>query len=45
MYRNALMITITDYQDNHSASFYYNAFLMLSNGTESKRIGTLGSKI
>ena len=33
----------TDYQDTIPHLFYYNAFLMLSNGTEAK-IGTLGSK-
>lgn len=32
-----------DYQDTIPHLFYYNAFLMLSNGTEAK-IGTLGSK-
>lgn len=33
----------TDYQDTIPHLFYYNAFLMLSNGTEA-RVGTLGSK-
>lgn len=33
----------TDYQDTVSHLFYYNAFLILSNGTEAK-VGTLGSK-
>lgn len=33
----------TDYLDTIPQLFYYNAFLMLSNGTEAK-IGTLGSK-
>lgn len=33
----------TDYQDTIPHLFYYNAFLMLSNGTEAK-VGTLGSK-
>ena len=33
----------TDYQDTIPHLFYYNAFLMLSNGIEAK-IGTLGSK-
>ena len=33
----------TDYQDSIPQLFYYNAFVMLSNGLES-RIGTLGSK-
>ena len=33
----------TDYQDTIPHLFYYNSFLMLSNGTEAK-IGTLGSK-
>lgn len=33
----------TDYLDTIPHLFYYNAFLMLSNGTEAK-IGTLGSK-
>ena len=32
----------TDYQDTIPHLFYYNAFLMLSNGTEAK-VGTLGS--
>ena len=33
----------TDYQDTIPHLFYYNAFLILSNGTEAK-VGTLGSK-
>lgn len=33
----------TDYQDTIPHLFYYNAFLILSNGVESK-VGTLGSK-
>ena len=33
----------TDYQDTIPHLFYYNAFLMLTNGTEEK-VGTLGSK-
>lgn len=33
----------TDYQDTIAHLFYYNAFLMLSNGVEAK-VGTLGSK-
>ncbi len=33
----------TDYQDTIPHLFYYNAFLMLSNGIEAK-VGTLGSK-
>lgn len=33
----------TDYQDTIPHLFYYNAFLMLSNGVEAK-VGTLGSK-
>ena len=33
----------TDYLDTVPHLFYYNAFLMLSNGTEAK-VGTLGSK-
>ena len=33
----------TDYQDTIPHLFYYNAFLILSNGSEAK-IGTLGSK-
>ena len=33
----------TDYRDTIPHLFYYNAFLMLSNGTEAK-VGTLGSK-
>ena len=41
--RNAYDDNYTDYQDTIPHLFYYNAFLMLSNGTEAK-IGTLGSK-
>ncbi|MBQ9882409.1 MAG: type I restriction endonuclease subunit R, partial [Synergistes sp.] len=41
--RNAYEDNYTDYQDTIPQLFYYNAFLMLSNGTEAK-IGTLGSK-
>lgn len=41
--RNAYVENYTDYQDTIPHLFYYNAFLMLSNGTEAK-IGTLGSK-
>ena len=37
------MITTQIYQDTIPHLFYYNAFLMLSNGTEAK-VGTLGSK-
>jgi len=33
----------TDYQDTIPHLFYYNAFLIISNGTEAK-VGTLGSK-
>ena len=33
----------TDYQDTIPQLFYYNAFVMLSNGLEAK-VGTLGSK-
>lgn len=41
--QNAYDDNYTDYQDSIPHLFYYNAFLMLSNGTEAK-IGTLGSK-
>ena len=41
--RNAYDDNYTDYQDTIPHLFYYNAFIMLSNGTEAK-IGTLGSK-
>ena len=41
--QNAYDDNYTDYQDTISHLFYYNAFLMLSNGTEAK-VGTLGSK-
>ncbi|MEY8517645.1 type I restriction endonuclease subunit R [Lachnospiraceae bacterium 29-84] len=41
--QNAYNDNYTDYQDTIPHLFYYNAFLMLSNGTEAK-IGTLGSK-
>lgn len=41
--RNAYDDNYTDYQDTIPHLFYYNAFLMLSNGIEAK-IGTLGSK-
>ncbi len=41
--QNAYDDNYTDYQDTIPHLFYYNAFLMLSNGTEPK-IGTLGSK-
>lgn len=41
--QNAYEDNYTDYQDTIPHLFYYNAFLMLSNGTEAK-IGTLGSK-
>ena len=40
--QNAFDDNYTDYQDTIPHLFYYNAFLMLSNGTEAK-IGTLGS--
>ena len=40
--QNAYDDNYTDYQDTIPHLFYYNAFLMLSNGTEAK-IGTLGS--
>lgn len=41
--QNAYEDNYTDYQDTIPHLFYYNAFVMLSNGTEAK-IGTLGSK-
>lgn len=41
--QNAYDNNYTDYQDTIPHLFYYNAFLMLSNGTEAK-VGTLGSK-
>lgn len=41
--RNAYDDNYTDYQDTIPHLFYYNTFLMLSNGTEAK-VGTLGSK-
>ncbi|MBR0226687.1 MAG: type I restriction endonuclease subunit R, partial [Thermoguttaceae bacterium] len=41
--KNAYVDNYTDYQDTIPQLFYYNAFLILSNGLESK-IGTLGSK-
>ena len=41
--QNAYNDNYTDYQDTIPHLFYYNAFLMLSNGTEAK-VGTLGSK-
>ena len=41
--QNAYDDNYTDYQDTIPHLFYYNAFLMLSNGTEAK-VGTLGSK-
>ena len=41
--QNAYEDNYTDYQDTIPHLFYYNAFIMLSNGTEAK-IGTLGSK-
>lgn len=41
--RNAYEDNYTDYQDTVPHLFYYNAFLMLSNGMEAK-VGTLGSK-
>ena len=40
---NAYDDNYTDYQDTIPHLFYYNAFIMLSNGTEAK-VGTLGSK-
>lgn len=41
--QNAYEDNYTDYQDTIPHLFYYNAFLMLSNGSEAK-VGTLGSK-
>ena len=41
--QNAYDDNYTDYRDTIPHLFYYNAFLMLSNGTEAK-VGTLGSK-
>ena len=41
--QNAYDDNYTDYQDTIPHLFYYNAFLMLSNGTEAK-VGILGSK-
>ncbi len=41
--QNAYDGNYTDYQDTIPQLFYYNAFVMLSNGLEAK-IGTLGSK-
>ncbi len=41
--QNAYVDNYTDYLDTIPHLFYYNAFLMLSNGTEAK-VGTLGSK-
>lgn len=41
--KNAFLDNYTDYQDTVPQLFYYNAFVMLSNGFEAK-IGTLGSK-
>lgn len=41
--QNAYDDNYTDYQDTIPHLFYYNAFLMFSNGTEAK-VGTLGSK-
>ena len=41
--QNAYEDNYTDYQDTIPQLFYYNAFLMLSNGLEAK-VGTLGSK-
>lgn len=41
--RNAYNDNYTDYLDTVPHLFYYNAFLMLSNGIEAK-VGTLGSK-
>lgn len=40
---NAFDGNYTDYQDTIPQLFYYNAFLILSNGLEAK-VGTLGSK-
>lgn len=41
--KNAFTDNYTDYQDTIPHLFYYNAFLILSNGPEAK-VGTLGSK-
>lgn len=41
--QNAYEDNYTDYQDTIPHLFYYNAFVMLSKGTEAK-VGTLGSK-
>lgn len=41
--QNAYDDNYTDYQDTIPHLFYYNAFVMLSNGVEAK-VGTLGSK-
>lgn len=41
--QNAYEDNYTDYQDTIPQLFYYNAFLVLSNGVEAK-VGTLGSK-
>lgn len=41
--QNAYEDNYTDYLDTIPHLFYYNAFLMLSNGTEAK-VGTLGSR-
>lgn len=41
--QNAYEDNYTDYQGTIPHLFYYNAFIMLSNGTEAK-VGTLGSK-
>ncbi len=41
--QNAYTDNYTDYLDTIPHLFYYNAFLMLSNGVEA-RVGTLGSK-
>ena len=41
--QNAYTDNYTDYQDTIPQLFYYNAFVMLSNGLDAK-VGTLGSK-
>ena len=41
--KDAYTCNYTDYLDTIPQLFYYNAFLMLSNGSEAK-VGTLGSK-
>lgn len=41
--QNAYTDNYTDYQDTVPHMFYYNAFVLLSNGIEAK-VGTLGSK-